>query len=150
MLHVLIFVCCIEARTVLVGIQVVMTDYHSAGVTPVQLFEQPSHGLPLCLGTRVGGLTADVQTTLVAYAYRVFVVVLAVGAYHPFRSPWLYRSVTTDHVVVADTELEASLAMPRIYLSCRTGLVGAYRTAVNNNQCNRSHSVFFKDNLDNM
>ena len=73
--------------------------------------------------TRVGGLTADVQTTLVAYAYRVLVVVLAcyvaVGAYHPFRTSRLYGSVTTDDVVVADAELEASLAMPRVYLGCR-------------------------------
>ena len=28
-----------DARTILVGIQVVMPDYHGAGVAPVQLFE---------------------------------------------------------------------------------------------------------------
>ena len=125
------------------GVQVVVTDDHGAGVTPVQVFQQLSHRHLLFSRSCVGGLTADVQTTLVAYAYRVFVVVLAcymaVRAYHPFRSAWLYRSVTTDDVVVADTELEASLAMPRIYLCCRTLLVWAYRTAVNNNQCNSPH-----------
>ena len=112
-----------------------VTDDHGAGVTPVQVFQQLSHRNLLLSRPRVGGLTADVQTTLVAYAYRVLVVVLAcymaVGTDHPFRSAWFYRSVTTDDVVVADTELEASLAMPRVYLCCRTLLVWSYRTAVN-------------------
>jgi hypothetical protein len=41
---------------------------------------------------------------------------LAVGTHHPFRSACLNDSVTTDDVVVADAEVETSLAMPRIYL----------------------------------
>ena len=110
-----------DARTILMGVQVVVPYYHGAGVALVQLFEQPAHGLLLCLGARVGGLTADVQTTLVAYAYRVLVVVLAcyvaVGANHPFRSSQLYCSVTTDDVVVADA-LESSAFMPLLYLLC--------------------------------
>ena len=87
---------------------------------------KPSVPVPrvyLCRRTRVVGLTADVQTSLIANTDRVFVVVLAcymaVGAYHPFRTAWLYCPVTTDDVVVADSELEASLAMPRVYLGCR-------------------------------
>ena len=120
-----------------------VTDYHGAGVTLVKFFEELTQCLLLCLSTRISGLTADVQTTLVAYANRVLVVVLAcymaVCASHPFRSAWLYRSVTADDVMVADTEFEPSLAMPRIYLSCRTGLVRAYRTAVNHYQCNSPH-----------
>ena len=132
-----------DTRTILVGVQVVMPDYHGAGVALVQFFEQPAHGLLLCLSARVGGLTADVQTTLVTYAYRVLVVVLAcyvaVGADHPFRSAWFYCSVTTDDVVVADAELEAPLSVPRVYLCCRTLLVRAYRTAMNHYQCNSPH-----------
>ena len=118
-------------------------DDDGAGVALVQLFEQPAHGLLLSLGARVGGLTADVQATLIAYTYRVLVVVLAcymaVRADHPFRSAFLYRSVTTDDVVVADAELEAPLSVPRVYLCCRTGLVRAYRTAMNHYQCNSPH-----------
>ena len=132
-----------DARTILVGVQVVMPDYHGAGVAHVQFFEQLAHGLLLSLCPRVGGLTADVQTTLVAYTYRVLVVVLAcymaVGANEPFRSACLYCSVTTDDVVVADAELEAPLSVPRVYLSRRTGLVRAYRTAMNHYQCNSPH-----------
>ena len=128
-----------DTRAILVGVQVVMPDYHGAGVAPVQLFEQPAHSLLLCLSPRVGGLTADVQTTLVTNAYRVLVVVLAVGARHPFWSSQLYCSVTTDDVVVADAELKAPLSVPRVYLCCRTGLVRAYRTAMNHYQCNSPH-----------
>ena len=42
-------------------IQVVVTDNHGAGVTPVQVFQQLSHCNLLLSRPRVGGLTADVQ-----------------------------------------------------------------------------------------
>ena len=103
-----------------------MTDYHGAGVAPVQLFEQLSHGSLLFSRPRVGGLTADVQPALVADAYRVGIVVHAVGTDQPFRTTWLDRSVTTDDVVIADAEVEASLAVPCVDLSNRTGLVGPH------------------------
>ena len=113
-----------------------VTDYHGAGVAPMEVFEQLSHGSLLFSRSRVGGLTADVQTALVANANRVAVVVHAVGADLLFRTSWLYLSVTTDYVVVADTEVEASFPVPRINLCRGTGLVGPYCTAMNNNQCN--------------
>jgi hypothetical protein len=120
-----------------VGVQVVVTDDHGAGVTPVQVFQQLSHRSLLLSRSRVGGLTTDVQTPLIAYAYRVFVVVLAfymaVGANHPFRSAGLNLSVTTDDVVVADTEFPTSLAVPRIYLSGGRCLVGPYCRTMNDN-----------------
>ena len=114
----------LDAGTILQGVQVVVPYNHGAGVTRVQFFEQFAHGSLLCSRSRVGGLTADVVPALVANANRVGVVVLAVCTDHPFRTAWLYRSVSSDHVVVADTELPALLAMPRIYLSGRTRLVG--------------------------
>ena len=134
-LQVFIFVYCIETRAILSVIQVVVTDNHGAGVTPVQVFQQLSHRSLLLSRSRVSGLTADVQTTLVAYAYRVFVVVLAfymaVGANHPFWSAGLNLSVTTDDVMVADAELEASVSMPRIYISGGRCLVGPYCRTMN-------------------
>ena len=54
-----IFMRCIETRTRLRGIQVMMSDNQGAGVAPVQLFEQLSHGSLLFSRPRVGGLTAD-------------------------------------------------------------------------------------------
>ena len=110
----------LDAGTRLLGVQVVVPYNHGAGVTPVKLFEQSSHGSLLRFGACISGLTADVQPALVADAYRVGVVVLAVGTDQPFRTAWLYRSVPTDHVVVADAELPALTAMPRVNLSGRT------------------------------
>ena len=67
--------------------------------------------------------------------------VLAVGAYHPFRTARLYASVTTDDVVVADAEVEAPLAMPRIDLSGRTLLVGSDCRTVKDNHRYHSHTL---------
>ena len=79
-----------------------MTQDQGTGVTPVQVLEQLSHGRLLSLGARVGGLTADVEPALVANAYRVGVVVQAVGTDHVLRTTLFDLSVTTDDVVVAD------------------------------------------------
>ena len=128
-----------DAGARLLGVEVVMTHDQGLGVTPVQFLEQPSHGSLLRLGARVGGLTADVQPALVADAYRVGIVVLAVGTRQPFRTTGLYRSVTADHVVVADAEVKASLAMPRVNLSGRGCLVGHHCRTVDDDQCNGSH-----------
>ena len=98
------------------GVQVAMPDDQGAGVAPVQVVDQSPHGCLLRLGARVGGfilwhaslwvgLTPDIESALVADADRVGVVVQAVGTHHPLRTAWLYRSVTTDHVMVADAEL---------------------------------------------
>ena len=125
-----------DAGAILRGIEVVMTYDHGARIALVQFLKQSSHGSLLRLSARVGGLTADIQPALVADADRVGVVVLAVGTDHPFRTAWLYRSVTTDHVVVADTEVETSLVMPRVNLSDRGGLVGPHCRTMNDNQCN--------------
>ena len=124
-----------------------VTQDHGFGVAPVQFLKQSSHGCLLFLSARIGGLTADVEAALVADANRVGVVVLAVGADHPFRTAWLYRSVPTDHVVVADTELPALTAMPRIYLSGRTGLVGPYRRTVDKYHGYNSHMQLLTKNV---
>ena len=117
-----------------------MTYDYSAGVAPVQVFEQLSHRNFLRLGTRVGRSASDIKPTLIADAYRVGIMVLAVGTDHIFRTAWLNRSVTSDHVVVADAEVETSLAMPRINLSGRTQLVGLYCRTVDHNQGYSAHA----------
>ena len=139
-LQICIFDCDIgDARARLLRVQVVMTDNQRAGVSLVQLLQQMAQGCLLGCGTRVGGSAADVQPALIADAYGVGVVVLAVGACEPFRSAFLDLSVTTDDVVVAYPEFPAALAVPRIDLGCRTGLVGAHCRTVNHKQGNTSH-----------
>ena len=135
-----LFYYVLDARTGFVGVEVVMTYDHGAGVALVQVFEQLSHRHFLRLGTRVGRITPDIKPTLVADAYRVGIVVLAVGTNQPFRPTLFYTSVTTDHVVVADAEVETSLAMPRINLGGRTHLVGLYCRTMNHNQGYSAHA----------
>ena len=94
-----------------------MSQDQGAGVTPVEVFEQLSHGSLLFGSTRIVGLTADVEPALVADANRVGIMVHAVGTDHPFRSSGLDRSVTTDHVVVANASVESPFAVPCIDLS---------------------------------
>ena len=122
-----------DAGAGLLRVQVVVTYDQGAGVAPVKVLEQQPECHLLCHGTRVGGLTADVESALVAYAYRVGVVVLAVSSDHVLRTSWLYLSVTTDDVVVSDAEVESLLAVPCVDLSYRTRLVGPYCRTVNDN-----------------
>ena len=96
-----------------------MTHDQGAGVTFAEIFEQQSHALLLLSRARVGGLTADIESPFVADADRMGIVVQTVGTNHPFRPTGLDLSVTTDHVVVADAEVEPPLAMPGIDLSGR-------------------------------
>ena len=109
----------IEAGAVAVVTEVAMPDDQGTGVTLVKILEQQSHRRLLLSRARVGGLTADIESSFVADAYRMGIVVQTVGTYHPFRSTGLDLSVTTDHVVVADAEVEPPLAMPGIDLSGR-------------------------------
>ena len=95
-------------------------------VAAVQILEECPEGSLLLGCAGVGGLTAGVEPALVADAYRVGIVVQAVGTDHELRTAGLYLSVTTDHVMVADAEVEAPLAMPGIDLSSRAVLVGPH------------------------
>ena len=109
----------IEAGAVAVVTEVAMPDDQRAGVTLVEIFEQQSHRRLLLCRAGIGGLTADIESPFVADADRMGVVVQTVCTYHPFWTTGLDLSVTTDHVVVADAEVEPPLAMPGIDLSGR-------------------------------
>jgi hypothetical protein len=131
----------LDTRTGLVRVQVVMTHDERPGVAPAQVFKQPAQRYFLLLRAGVGGLTSGVEPALVAHADGVAVVVLAVGAHHVFRTTGLNLSVTTDHVVVADAEVETPLAVPCVDLSGRRSLVGFHCRTVNHNQSDGSHHL---------
>ena len=133
------------ARAIPRGVEVIVTQDHCAGVTPVQVLKQLSHGSLLSRGARVIGLTAYVEPALVAHAYRVGVVVQAVGTDHVLRTTLFDCSVTTDDVVVADAVLPVVIsAVPGVNLGGGRCLVGPYCTAMNHNQCNCSHNPSLK------
>ena len=69
----------LDARTILQRIEVMMTYYYRARIALVQFLKQSSHGCLLGLSTGIIGLTSDIEPSLVADAYRVGIVVLAVG-----------------------------------------------------------------------
>jgi hypothetical protein len=103
-----------------------------AGVTLMQVFEQSPHRHLLLSRTRIDGLTAGIIPTLVADADRMGIMVQAVGTDHPFWAAWLNRSVTTDHVVVADAFIMSVFAMPLIDIFRRRCLVGPYSRTMYN------------------
>ena len=78
------------------GIQVVMSDNQCTGVSLVQRLQQLSQGGLLRVGARIGWRSSDVQPSLVANAYRVLVVMLAVGTHHPFWSACRLSSAGCD------------------------------------------------------
>ena len=69
----------LDARTILQRIEVMMTYYYRTRIALVQFLKQSSHGCLLSLGAGIVGLTSDIEPSLVADAYRVGIVVLAVG-----------------------------------------------------------------------
>ena len=102
----------LDAGAVLPGVQVVVSHDQGAGVAPMKVLKEPSQRGLLRLGAGVGGLTADVEPALVADAYRVGVVVHAVGTDHIFRTAVLDFSVTTDDVVGSYRSPVALFSMP--------------------------------------
>ena len=116
-----------------------MPNYQGAGVTLMEIFKQSPHHSLLLSCARIDGLTADIEPALVADADRVGIVVQAVGADHPFWATWLNRSVTTDHVVVADAFIMSVFAMPLVNIISRRSLVGPHCRTMNNNQSNGPH-----------
>ena len=109
-----------------------MPDDQGAGVTLVEILKQLPHRRLLLSRARVGGLTSNVEPPFVADAYRMGIVVQTVGTYHPFRSTGLDLSVTTDHVVVADTFIMSVFAMPPVDIFRRRCTVGLHCRTMNN------------------
>jgi len=66
-------------------------------------------------------------------------VVHAVSTYHPFWSTGLDASVATYHVVVANSELVASVVVPGVDLGYRALLVGLHCRTMNHYQCYQPH-----------
>ena len=122
----------IEAGTGFLGIEVMMPNNQGAGVTLAEVFEQQPHRRLLLSRARVGGLTADIEPAFVADADRMGIVVQTVGTDHPFRPTGLNLSVTTDHVVVADTFIMSVFAMPPVDIFRRRCTVGLHCRTMNN------------------
>lgn len=138
----LILFRCIEARTGLARIQVVMTHDDGLRIIQPEREEQIQQRLLLRLGARVGRSALAVESAFVADADRVAVVVLAVGARLLFRSSGMDVSVARDIVMVADVT-----EVPVLHVVALAGLEAQALTlrrgrAVNDNQSDGSHTFF--------
>ena len=105
----------------------------------MQPLQQSPHGLPLRLGPRVAGIARCIQSTLVADADGVLVMVLAMGTDLPQWSALMHLTVAGDVIVVPDifeTTLEVVFLAPTERVVRRR----ARRAAVQHYQCNCSHN----------
>ena len=138
----LILFRCVEARTGLARIQVVMTHDDGLRIIQPEREEQIQQRLLLRLGARVGRSALAVESAFVADADRVAVVVLAVGARLLLRSSGMYMSVARDIVMVPDVT-----EVPVLHVVALAGLEAQALTlrrgrAVNDNQSDGSHMLF--------
>ena len=76
----------LDAGAGFLRVEVVMAYDEGLRVAAVEVLEKSPEGSLLLCRSRVGGLTADVEPALVADAYRVGVVVQAVGTDHKLRT----------------------------------------------------------------
>ena len=116
-----------------------MAEDDGVGEFAVQACEQFSQALALCLGTCVRRLTVDVQSTLIADADGMLVVVLAVSPYLTEAPPFVYDAVACHIVMVADI-LEASLDMVPAALFEVVALPGPCGRAMQDDHRYRSHN----------
>ena len=129
----------LDAWAILHRVQIVMPHNHCLWIVAVQNFQQCTQGHLLFRCARIGGLSPGIQSSFVAHPDGVLVMVHAVGTHQPFRSSSLNLSVTTDHVMIANAEFKASLAVPCIYLGYRRSLVGFHCRTMNHYQGYRPH-----------
>ena len=118
-LYVSVFLYRIETGAITVVTEISVAYDQGLRVAAVQVLEQRAERCLLRLCTRVIGLTSNIQPALVADAYRVGVVVQAVGTDEILRAARFDRSVTTDDVVIANAEVETPLAVPGVDLGGR-------------------------------
>ena len=128
----------IEARTVLSDAwQVAVAQDDGLGVVDAEAFQEGVQGGLLFRGAGVLGSALGVQSTLVADADGVLVVVAGVGADEVLVARLVHLAVAGDVVVVAGESVSAVVAGDE--RRHREGLVLPRRTAVNDYQINLSH-----------
>jgi len=124
------------------ALQFAVADDLGIGIVLLQGAEQPEEGLLLGRGAGVGGAATVVETSLVADADGVGIVVSGVGADHLLGTAEVQLSVAGDVVVIA-AALPAAGLVHLVEHPQRQVLVGAARRAVNDNQVYSSHFVCF-------
>ena len=115
-----------------------MAEDDGIGKLSVEASEQGAQALTLCLGTCVRSLTVDVQTSLVADADGVLVVVLAVGPDLAEPPPFVHDTVACHIVMVPDVLKSAPDMVPAAFPEV-VALPGPCGRAMQDNHRYRSH-----------
>ena len=123
----------LKAGACLVAVQVVVSEHKGFGIACLQFLHQQAQGLFLCLRACVGRPSGGIQSALVAYAYGMFVVPLAVCAWGVLRASFLYCAVPPHDIVVANP-FPPQFPVPGIYLAGRRALPGPYARAMQDNK----------------
>lgn len=119
-------------------VQVVMSQYQCLWITQFQVFYQGKQGFLLFLCTGVSWISLRVQTSLVAYSYRMLVVLFAVAARLLFGSSVLYAAISPHHIMITYS-LPPQRPMPSVYLPGGGILPGLYTRAMNDDKRDLSH-----------
>ena len=131
----------VEAGTVLVDVgEVAVADDLGLGVFELQQAEQRPQRVLLCRCPGVGGVSLRVQSALVAYAQRMFVVALGMCSHEVLVACLVQLSVAGDIVVVAGESEAVPMAADELLHS--ESPVAPRRTAVHDDHVDSSH-VFF-------
>lgn len=141
-LQVLVFRQGVEARAGLHGVEHIVANNHGVGELSMKLFKKGTHGAFLRLGAGVGRATIDIQAAFVADAYRVAVVVLAMCANLRQWTTDFYRSVTTNHIVVA-AAFPATGTVPAANLADSALLPRLHSRAMNDDVVDDTHGRCF-------
>ena len=133
-----IFLCRIEAGTVLTDARkVAMTEDLGIRIVLLQGTEKGNESGLLFGSTGVGRIAVGVETSLIADADGVRVVVASMGADEVFMTRLIHLTVPGD-VVVIGGEAEASLVTGD-ELGDREWMVAARGATVNNDEINVTH-----------
>ena len=133
-----IFLCRIEAGTVLTDARkVAMTEDLGIRIVLLQGTEKGNESGLLFGSTGVGRVAVGVETSLIADADGVLVVVAGMGADEVFMTRLIHLTVPGD-VVVIGGEAEASLVTGD-ELGDREWMVAARGATVNNDEINVTH-----------
>ena len=133
-----IFLCRIEAGTVLTDARkVAMTENLGIRIVLLQGTEKGNESGLLFGSTGVGRIAVGVETSLIADADGVLVVVAGMGADEVFMTRLIHLTVPGD-VIVIGGEAEASLVTGD-ELGDREWMVAARGATVNNDEINVTH-----------
>jgi len=124
-----------------------MTYNQCLGESIPQFAEQSEQRTSLCQCTCILGMSANVQSSFITNTYRMGVMVTAVCPDHFQRTPLADFPITCDVEMITDVSETAMMDMILSASLRRKGFSFRRGTAMNDNQCYRSHGATYNSVL---